>query len=140
MVMRQVYLRSGCEEWVWVIPKEYFEQVGTIDFYGMTVNIPSQVEDFLTRHYGNGIETPEESLFYVTEKVASEVVDEMINLQNGETTSKTKLTLNKEAVDGFFTDYYGEVPYKSPDEMSHVIASLPKNDAEAFTKVTGLVY
>jgi len=52
-IIRQVFRRTGCVERGWVIPKQYFEQLETIEFYGMMFNIPSQVEDFLTCHYGN---------------------------------------------------------------------------------------
>jgi len=35
-----------------IIPKHYFEKLGSIKFYGMTFNVPSDVEDYLKYHYG----------------------------------------------------------------------------------------
>jgi len=41
-----------------VIPKHYFEKLGTIKFYGMTFNVPSDVEGYLEFHYGKDWKTP----------------------------------------------------------------------------------
>ena len=41
-----------------VIPKHYFEQLDTIEFYGMKFNIPSNIEDYLKYHYGEDWKTP----------------------------------------------------------------------------------
>jgi hypothetical protein len=41
-----------------VIPKHYFEKLGTIEFYGMTFNIPFDVEGYLELHYGKDWRTP----------------------------------------------------------------------------------
>jgi hypothetical protein len=94
----------------------------------------------LHRMYGQGLQTPEEALFAVTEKTAAEVAAEMIPLQDGNVTSYTKLKLNKSAVDKFFQEYFGEIPYSDETGMRDVVASLPRNDAEAFTGITQLIY
>lgn len=54
----QVWKRSGLKFFLIVTPKRYFEKLGTIKFYGMTFNIPSNVEDYLKYHYGNDWKTP----------------------------------------------------------------------------------
>jgi hypothetical protein len=41
-----------------VVPKHFFEKLGTIEFYGMPFNIPSDVEDYLEYHYGENWKTP----------------------------------------------------------------------------------
>jgi lipopolysaccharide cholinephosphotransferase len=41
-----------------IIPKRYFEKLGTIKFCGMTFNTPSNVEDYLKYHYGKDWKTP----------------------------------------------------------------------------------
>lgn len=41
-----------------IIPKHFFEELGTIEFYGMSFNIPSDVELYLIHHYGKDWRTP----------------------------------------------------------------------------------
>lgn len=41
-----------------VIPKHYFEKLGTIEFYGMPFNIPFDAEGYLELHYGKDWRTP----------------------------------------------------------------------------------
>lgn len=41
-----------------IFPKHYFEKLGAIKFYGMTFNIPSNVEDYLEYYYGKDWKTP----------------------------------------------------------------------------------
>jgi len=41
-----------------VIPKHYYEKLETIKFYGMTFNVPSDVENYLKYHYGEDWRTP----------------------------------------------------------------------------------
>lgn len=53
-----VWRRSGIEIARIVIPKHYFEKLGVIKFYGMTFNIPSDVEGYLEYHYGKDWKTP----------------------------------------------------------------------------------
>lgn len=50
--------RSGVKFIPLVIPKHYFEKLETIKFYGMTFNIPSDVEDYLRYKYGEDWKTP----------------------------------------------------------------------------------
>jgi len=42
----------------WVIPKHFFMQLSTIEFYGLKFNIPSKVEEYLKFRYGDTWETP----------------------------------------------------------------------------------
>ena len=37
----------------YAVPKHFFDKLDTIKFYGMTFNIPSSVDDYLTFKYGN---------------------------------------------------------------------------------------
>lgn len=93
-----------------------------------------------TRYYGKGLTSPEESLFYVTEKTASLVKDEMIPLTNGNVIHKTAILKDdKGVIDNFFMNYYGEKPYGDDvQEKIAVIQSLPAPDADALQNLTGL--
>jgi len=95
--------------------------------------------DFV-RYYGRGLNTPEEELFYVTEKTASLLKDEMIILSNGNAIHKTAILKDdKGVVDMFFDSYYGERPYGDDvQEKIAVIESLPAPEATALQKLTGL--
>lgn len=53
-----VWRRSGVKFFSVVIPKHHFEKLGTIRFYGMRFNIPSDVEDYLKYHYGEDWKIP----------------------------------------------------------------------------------
>lgn len=92
----------------------------------------------LQQHYGKALSTPEESLFPVIEKHAAEIVNEVVILQNGKAANKPALKNQQEKVASFFNEYYGEVPYRSVDEMISTVASLPRPDADAFVNITGL--
>lgn len=61
---RQVYCRLGTIEKGWVIPKEYFIRLDTIEFYKIVFNIPSQAEDYLRLHYGNSWRIPKRDWYY----------------------------------------------------------------------------
>jgi len=89
----------------------------------------------LSLRYNRDVSTPEEVLFRVLEKEAQMVKDEMIIMQDGKTRSKTELLNKTAAINGFFQDYFGEVPYGSDSEMVDVVSSLPKSDAEAFNNI-----
>lgn len=41
-----------------ILPKQYFEKLSTIKFYGMEFNIPSDVEEYLEYEYGKNWKTP----------------------------------------------------------------------------------
>ena len=49
---------GGCKFYVWATPKHFFERLRSIEFYGMTFNSPSDVEDYLKYHYGQDWKTP----------------------------------------------------------------------------------
>jgi hypothetical protein len=57
-VVKQLWARSPTKLFLVSIPKHYFEKLGTIKFYGMTFNIPSDVEKYLEYHYGKNWKTP----------------------------------------------------------------------------------
>jgi hypothetical protein len=42
----------------WVIPKRYFEKLSTIHFYGIKINIPSNIEKYFEYRYGSNWKTP----------------------------------------------------------------------------------
>lgn len=92
------------------------------------------------KYYGHGLMSPEEALFYVTEKTASLVKDEMIPLANGNVIHKTAILKdNKGVIDNFFMSYYGEKPYGDDvQEKIAVIQSLPAPEADALQNLTGL--
>ena len=48
--------------WEYVMPKHYFERLESIKFYGMTVNIPLDAENYLKFHYGETWKVPQEEL------------------------------------------------------------------------------
>lgn len=54
----EVLLRRSHANFLLITPKRYFEKLGTIKFYGMTFNIPSDVEDYLKYHYGEDWKMP----------------------------------------------------------------------------------
>lgn len=92
----------------------------------------------LNRYYNNGLSTPEEALFTVLHKHAAAVVDEAVRMSTGDILSKTALLNRKEAIDRFFENYEGEVPYSSSDEMVQVVSSLPRQDARELMNTVGL--
>jgi hypothetical protein len=53
-----VLLRRSHVNFLLIVPKRYFENLGTIKFYGMTFNIPFDVEDYLKYHYGEDWKMP----------------------------------------------------------------------------------
>lgn len=95
--------------------------------------------DFV-RFYGEAFRAPEEELFYVTEKTASLVKDEMVTLSNGNVVHKTAIAKDdKGVIDNFFENYFGEKPYGDDlQEKIAVIESLPAPEATALQKLTGL--
>lgn len=57
-VVFNVWKRSGLEFFLWAAPKRYFDNLDTTEFYGMTFNTPSDVENYLKHHYGDDWRTP----------------------------------------------------------------------------------
>jgi len=53
LVARAIYHIIGCTEAGWIIPSRFFRHLNTTEFYGMTFNTPSLVEDYLAYHYGD---------------------------------------------------------------------------------------
>jgi len=56
-MVQTVWTERGAKIQV-IIPKHYFKELGTIKFYGMTFNVPSDVEGYLRLHYGEDWRTP----------------------------------------------------------------------------------
>lgn len=92
----------------------------------------------LHRYYDHGHATPEETVFAITEKTASDFTSEALRLSTGNVISKTALLNKRAIVDEFFENYMGEVPYDSDSEMVEVVTSLPRNDAAALESTAGL--
>lgn len=66
-VVRMMWRRSSVRFTLIVVPKHYFEKLNTIKFYGMTFNIPSDVEDYLKLHYGEDWRTPKKEWVWYKE-------------------------------------------------------------------------
>lgn len=67
-VTRRIYCRASSGILQWLVPRQYFEQLGTIEFYGMTFNIPSPVEDYLRYVYGDDWKIPKKKMTESDEK------------------------------------------------------------------------
>jgi len=52
-----------------VVPKHYFEKLDKIEFYGMTFNIPSDVENYLEFKYGKEWKIPDKNWDYLNDGV-----------------------------------------------------------------------
>jgi len=92
----------------------------------------------LHRYYDKGHTTPEEAVYTILSKDAETVKAEAVRLATGDLISKSALLNRKEAVDRFFEEYMGEVPYSSGDEMVAVVGTLPRQDASALMDSVGL--
>lgn len=57
-VVWRAWRRSGIKIVFIVIPKRYFEKLGTTKFYGLTFSTPFDVEGYLEYHYGKDWKTP----------------------------------------------------------------------------------
>jgi phosphorylcholine metabolism protein LicD len=51
--------KLGISRWILTTPRHYFEKLETLNFYGCTFNIPSDVEDYLKLHYGENWRIPQ---------------------------------------------------------------------------------
>jgi len=67
-VMRRMYCRASSGIFQWRVPRQYFEQLGTMEFYGMTFNIPSHVEGYLKCVYGDDWKIPKRKMTESDEK------------------------------------------------------------------------
>ena len=89
-----------------------------------------------SKFYSNGLlDSPEDTLFQMTEKQASEIKSQYVRLINGKTLEMSKLS--EEQVDKFFTDYMGEIPAGDLTEKIAVIRTLPAPDADALVNFLG---
>ena len=85
----------------------------------------------LHKHYDKGMQTPEEELFHITQKMAEDITSESVKTSTGSPMIKQELLNKKAQVDEWFHNYMGEVPYKDGEEMIGVVSSLPKPDMQA---------
>jgi hypothetical protein len=51
--------KVGYSKWIIVTPRRFFEKLETIEFYGVTFRIPSEVEEYLKYHYGENWKIPQ---------------------------------------------------------------------------------
>ena len=58
VVARLMFSASSSRLYMWTIPMHYFEQLGSMEFYGMTFNIPNNLEEYLKFHYGQDWKIP----------------------------------------------------------------------------------
>ncbi len=91
----------------------------------------------LHKYYDTSMKTPEEELFHITEKRASDIKDEGVKTSTGTPTTRTELLRKKAQIDTWFTNYMGEVPYADENEMVGVVSSLPKPDMLSLEKHLG---
>jgi len=83
-----------------------------------------------SRFYDKGtLETPEETLYLYTEKIASDIKDAYVQLQNGRNVEIEKIAEDK--LNSFFEEYMGEVPDGDMSEKIAIVKSLPAPDADA---------
>lgn len=58
VIARLIFIASGSMLFMWTIPRHYFEDLGSMGFYGMTFNIPNNLEEYLKFHYGKDWKSP----------------------------------------------------------------------------------
>ena len=88
----------------------------------------------LHKSYGNGLATPEEDLFCMTQKAAQSIGHELVELTNGSRLMYSDLIEKKAQVDEFFRNVVGEIPYSNAKDMVDIIRSLPRDDADGLEK------
>jgi hypothetical protein len=60
----------GKINWVFFTPRQYFDTLDTIQFYGLEFNIPSDVENFLKINYGENWRIPKKKWDWITDNNA----------------------------------------------------------------------
>ena len=112
---------------------------------GRRIKMASLMEDFdtqtqLDRLYGEGLERPEEVLFQVTEKVASDFLSENVTTTTGAIYEKT--ALQKVDIDTVrswmgddMADEVGGV-HMDIEKLAEIVPTLPRPEAEMFEKMT----
>jgi hypothetical protein len=88
----------------------------------------------LHKAYNNGLSTPEEDLFCMTQKAAESIGHELVELTNGSRVMYSDLIEKKAQVDEFFRNVVGEIPYSNSKDMVDIIRSLPRDDADGLEK------
>lgn len=79
-VVRLMYTASGSKLYQWVIPMHYFERLGSIKFYEMTFNIPSDAEDYLKYRYGEDWDTLKRGWIFGEDDGAVRILKRPLNL------------------------------------------------------------
>jgi len=89
---------------------------------------------------GGGLERPEEALFQITEKVASDFLRDHVQTTTGAVYEKTALDkLDIETVRGWMGDDVADEcggVLLDTEKLAEILPTLPKPDAEAFEKMT----
>jgi hypothetical protein len=86
----------------------------------------------LCKHYGEVIKAPEE-LFETTIRKVASLKESTVSLTNGREVEKSALLAKQAKAAEFFTNFYGENPLNDSN-FYDVISSLPRSDADAFSK------
>jgi hypothetical protein len=94
----------------------------------------------LDRLYNDGLERPEEALFTVTEKVASDFLAEHISTVTGRVYEKAalgKLTLDRirEWMGDEVADAVGIGGHVDMHKLADIVTTLPRNDADMFDRM-----
>ena len=86
--------------------------------------------------YDDDIKRPEEELFVMTHKIASEIKENVVKLQNG--TILEKEAIQEDVLDNFLEDIIGSSINKiSKEEKIDMLVSLPAPDADDFDSFRG---
>ena len=114
---------------------EYAESLEHVDLDCSHLDKTASILDFLDKQTGiadkyKDLVSPEESLFIYTEKIAQEIKDEFIKLQNGSNIKKE--AIEEKTLDSFFDNFIGEIPKVAFEEKLDILASLPSPDADDF--------
>lgn len=116
---------------------EYAESLEDVDLDHTHLEKTASILDFLDKHTGidtkyADLPSPEESLFMYTEKIAQEIRDGFVKLQNGSNIEKT--AIEEESLNDFFEKFIGDIPKVSFEEKLDILSSLPSPDADDFER------
>jgi hypothetical protein len=122
------------------------ENPGKIQHHSTLTSIASVVDQFdresnLVRDYGKGLDRPEDVLFGVTQKVASDMSDMLVGTLTGNYYKKADLerlpvTALRDALGEDFIDEVSTAgAWVDPEKLAEVAPTLPLSDAETFDAV-----
>ena len=108
---------------------------------GIRIKMASLMDDFdretgLAKLYGEGLDRPEDTLFGITEKVASSFVDSHVITTTGAVYDKMALdSLDSDTVQSWmgsdFVDAVGGLTMDA-DKIAEILPTLPRDDAKTF--------